>query len=814
MITYVNKSNTAAYSFLYSEVSELLRTHDSYGNVVEYGSPYAVKSFEPMFKEVKGGAETIEEKTYTKVELAEATYKPGKFYIKLDDGSYARSEVDTFDEGKDYFEQTIVNYIDAFEDGVAYFSKVGNEYHKINITEDMEPELNQVYFMSLMTATNYQPGRYYIANDEGKYVLAESPDFDPEVAYFNSDTITSLDELFAYIKDIQTIAPRYTRLPIDEDLFVIDTNTRVITIPPSFAKNGISVQGDEISEIIYFKVDRYYDATDLYLQNILIQWEIKDKDEEGKTITVNGVSTPWVIDIESEPGYIIFGWPLSSKITRAAGNVRFSVRFYKYDKDDIKQPIKYSLSTLTATAAIKEALNFNLAQILADGVQIDDSTGLISDRFENSPLLGDGTTAAEDPVFLADYSLPEFINLDLDSNGFRTVDVKIPVEAVVSDAGQLSYYWRKFDLDGYRAPIDYAITMVKTKDTKRITGKLYYVEDIRGGYTLLSNSINEFTGDDITFDIYERVSEAIINSVGMYYVIAANRVRNTTAETREPDGKFKYCTVPMPVTPTRKTDLPEYQILTQNDSLLKFTATLTDNCEITDAGKMTYQWYYSKTGEDGTFEPIDSEDATKDILVIMGQAETVVDETDEEGNIVSYKITGPVENAEGADGDGYYKIITTNNLNKNLDGSIAQKSQESSVCRVTHAATKMNITLPNANGRVNFSIHEVDAIGGLQIAYALPENSGERAMRTKDDKVTCTWYRYYEGTGNLRDDLIKADALEYRVNSDTLMPVSTTEGNVSIFFPSEPGYYFCEVDNEYNHTHAKRCSRFFNIQEV
>ena len=90
--------------------------------------------------------------------------------------------------------------------------------------------------------------------------------------------IESLSEYFEYIKDLAKIDPIYTRLPLDEEVFEIDANTRAITVPKSFQNNGISVQGDVMSEILYFKINRFYDATDLAQDDmkIYIQWQNAD----------------------------------------------------------------------------------------------------------------------------------------------------------------------------------------------------------------------------------------------------------------------------------------------------------------------------------------------------------------------------------------------------------------------------------------------------------------------------------------------------------------------------------------------------------
>ena len=206
-----------------------------------------------------------------------------------------------------------------------------------------------------------------------------------------ADAITCLEDYFSFIVELNKINSNYTILPLDEDVFTIDANTRQISVPQSFAQNGISIQGDEISEIVYFKINRFYDSTDLATKNIYIQWTAPSGEK--------GVSVPWVIDIESEPNYIIFGWPLSSAITKQAGNVVFAVRFYSLDENTEK--IDYSFATLTQTAQIKPSLNFDIENLATTGVMVDNANALIANRLVNT-IPGDSTIEAVAPKWILD----------------------------------------------------------------------------------------------------------------------------------------------------------------------------------------------------------------------------------------------------------------------------------------------------------------------------------------------------------------------------------------------------------------------------
>ena len=96
--------------------------------------------------------------------------------------------------------------------------------------------------------------------------------------------IGSLEEYFSHLKDLvygdgsltekeQQAGYLFLKLPLDEPAFKIDANSRAIEIPGHYLANGLSVQGDEVAEIVFFEIDRFFDATDLSMQSISIQWE-------------------------------------------------------------------------------------------------------------------------------------------------------------------------------------------------------------------------------------------------------------------------------------------------------------------------------------------------------------------------------------------------------------------------------------------------------------------------------------------------------------------------------------------------------------
>ena len=182
----------------------------------------------------------------------------------------------------------------------------------------------------------------------------------------DSGKINNIDEYFAEIKNLvesPNYDPIFTILPADEEMFHINANTRQIKIPSIFS-SGASVIGDEVAEIIYFDIDRYFDIQDLANTRIFIQCQTASGEKylsDAINITTNF------------PGSdkLIFGWPLTSEITNAAGNVSFAVRFYNRKRDlnpelyainDIAgDELVYSFSTLTHQIKINNSLNFEIS---------------------------------------------------------------------------------------------------------------------------------------------------------------------------------------------------------------------------------------------------------------------------------------------------------------------------------------------------------------------------------------------------------------------------------------------------------------------
>jgi hypothetical protein len=308
-------------------------------------------------------------------------------------------------------------------DRVKMFDAENNGYYFKNI-DALSPELLFEKVESIVDAKSFYDatqtyGMLYVCSRDA----AEG--FDPIMG------ITTLEEYFGWIKNLTEVSRKYTALPLGSDVFEINANTRAITIPANFKKNGIAVQSDDLAEVLYFRIDRYFDYMDLNNTEIFIQWETP-KGADGKP--VKGVSSAYLRDIESEPGKLIFGWALSKDITAYAGTLKFSVRFFQWNDGEEAEgkEMVYSFSTLTASATINPSINLNLK---SDNYIVDDCGDRLVERLENSVVIGGA--GARPPEFTITDLVPNADGYDVDEHP------ELLVQAFAPDAGTLTYTWKR-----------------------------------------------------------------------------------------------------------------------------------------------------------------------------------------------------------------------------------------------------------------------------------------------------------------------------------------------------------------------------------
>lgn len=716
-----------------------------------------------------------------------------------------------------------------------------------------------------LTADTYEPGVYYIADataDSGYALEAADAEFDPNQAYYmqyEKASINSLNEYFSHITTLARINPaKYTRLPLDENLFEINANTRTITVPSDFSKNGVSVQGDEIAEIIYFKINRYFDMDDLSTKQVFIEWSLPS----GRT----GLSKVWsAMDVQTYPGYIIFGWPIDSAVTETPGDIQFTVRFYTADEDNGNM-LLYSWSTLPCKVSIKPTLNFDISDMLEanDADIIRNNDDLILNRLQDS-IIDELDTQAEEPIFFdrdeVDGEPTNFGDLPEKFDMADGVTNILYSSAYAPDGGTVNYRWIKnswaptkyneivLTEDSYKAGTYYIadpnnagkyimesadsvfdsaqkyysarygiqpiasqeITKEQTLDTSREANKTYYYETTPDDTSIKTYSIYGGTieaggnGKGVIGDfeygelygepVYETVTKAVIDGIGRYKVVATNRANKSTASKTS-----TICLVMPPNAPVISKPVLATGYLTEENNyslLYDGTSGLFVTIDKNDRNEVaTYQWL-RRMPEGTEFEEIAG--ATSN----------------------SYNVLGAAYNSGEDLGDGFYKVIISNTLNGDT------VSIESTQMIVTHMPEKPVVSnkedLTGPDKRVDVSLAEART-NGLTFelgAFAAEEETMKQAITAATGEFngpTFKWYRVYDPNHKAEDFDTLADKAyngEYEPDNQDLShaPENATE---QVFKSDEisPGaVYFCQITNHYNGQTTTASTPFYLIQE-
>lgn len=466
--------------------------------------------------------------------------------------------------------------------------------------------------------------------------------------------IATLNQYFAYLQDLITVSSNeniksyFLRLPLDEELFEINANTRAISIPRSFSSNGVGVQGDETAEIIYFSIDRYFDHTDLANEdmNIVIQWETRDKDRQ----VITGISPNFGKDIETIPGKIIFGWPIYSELTESPTPIRFAVRFFQLGAADGEgiRPLTYSLATLPAEISVGATIDYDL---INKTVQEIDKGKMITGRIKNVGIYDPSIPTPKVPTI----STPLYIDgkeadvriADLPEEG----GITLKVSAHPTDIGAVQYNWRKFAYDSatgeyadgsdaLEAGVDNGVYEEVTAD---LGDDLYYritsaqndsvivyspisKEDYLNNTTYNAEQEGFETKDGNFIKLFKRYSTATVNSVGIYTVrVGARNGVNTIEQKFENTNEEKATgiTIPGPLKPV--IEVPEnlgedniIHLIAQDGAITLSTSAHKGEEDENAVVKLTYDW---KKVINGVEESVDGNSVQNSALQIyaLGQ---------------------------------------------------------------------------------------------------------------------------------------------------------------------------------------------------
>lgn len=434
-----------------------------------------------------------------------------------------------------------------------------------------------------------------------------------------NDTIDSIEEYFRHLHDLvytnRTADPeaagdkkykynkvdnpneigeeslKFLRLPLDEPMFEINANTREIQVPRDSWTHG--VKGDEIAEVLFFRINRYFDTTDLAQMNIAIEWN--NGSEVGSTESfIKYVEE----DSKDKDLKIIFGWPLDSKITSNASTVRFSIHFYQAGENT--NQYVYSFHTLPQEIHIKDTLKIDYSK-----VKVENFRDKILGRVSSST--GDKASTATIPYFI----LPSELNTEINdiSNGYSMYAV-----AGRERGESTTYKWycgTPGDKDNSEAlkrgeqeeatyePADDYIQTDKFL-SRKINGTTVAITTYYYGESDKKEIINCYSQEDFNQaaqekgSLYVAVSRYNLDSgksAGQYWVEAYNRYALThKVSLDDKNNNIPVWTITSPLTPSIEV-LPEYFIIGNNN-------VLTANVSNTQDSGTTYSWsYYADEGQ-------------------------------------------------------------------------------------------------------------------------------------------------------------------------------------------------------------------------
>lgn len=599
-------------------------------------------------------------------------------------------------------------------------------------------------------------------------------------------TFTSLEEYYTRIGDLTRLHAdqvgasednegyskysKFLMLPMDEihgnNVLVIDPNSRAINIPASFARNGVSVTGDELAETLLFEIDRFFDVTDLVTTDIYVQWTNPKGDEGASKITM--------IDYNSKAGKLLFGWPLTSKVTvendnQTNGQLKFAVRFFKRDGSG---KINYNLNTLPATVTIKQALYTDWN----DTIEIDDPAQELKLAIENGPA-SDGPQP-QAPVFFTD--LHEIRYLDEGVSDEYKDSAELEIRVGTTDSGVRDYYWYfkpryivdNEAVDGDTIQTFQKETYVKTSDVTPVVGKKYYEDKGEGGFVPYDPTADNF---DIS-KAYEPNSVHLVqwedgkHVTGNYWAEARNRVGKRTAK-----GISKTTLIPCPEDIVYAEDgkLATDRFLhygeTPEDGEAPLLETRLDVKTVAtpEACNISYKWEYTPE-YNGTMS---------EVMIV-----------DSEGVEVGPASTTAALNTNKP---GWYRVTATASLNKEEMYRVSDNT-----CRVL-APIKKPVVTPAAGGEAISLDVTLDTPTKISVSVEA------LAPHTETDGITYTWYRNKPDQNGTPITLDDPDVVAIDNDEITVKLLSTDKEGVEFFY--------CVVTNKLADQTASTTSALFNI---
>ena len=604
-----------------------------------------------------------------------------------------------------------------------------------------------------------------------------------------SNGITSLNEYFQHIEELAELAigegrsgsdPYFLRLPLDEPFFEINANTRGITVPGELSQVG--VVGDKLAEILFFKIDRYYDAVDLDTRHIYIEWELPDG--------TRGISRDFLKDTQSEKDKIIFGWLIDDVLTAQIGTIRFAVRFVEWtdrgDEAAANAQLLYSFSSLPATISISDTLHYTLFE---DDEELQYNTDnnvtaiqTFRGAFENANPDSTDETA---PALAA---IPKFVrNLDANatllSEGLYTRNLeggakgqpegslKLIGEAYSPDSGSITYMF------GFKAQQEDGTQGMATKhDFIEVTdysdeNRSYFVKADNGIYEQVSQTDIEALPEGTK--VYEKIAYAIATRPGYYKVNARNRVSGKKTNTA--DSYMLY--IPYAAMPEVTTQMASRFVISQVDYEEQFNENAQSGANATSNIEYVPTAASATAPATITLAPVvkasdgSAAGQTENLSYQWYKSDDIYDTNMENAVLIEGATAATLEVST----PGCYALKVDNHFNNDHTET---ELLDAGVCRVTRMPEKPAI---------NWSEWEATIVAGRVNIPDLEVSVGDH------DKVLYAWHKITDNVED-KDPIAEADMLQASGELEF-----NTEGKAMLpFRPLTNGRYYLILENQLN----------------
>ena len=399
------------------------------------------------------------------------------------------------------------------------------------------------------------------------------------------------------------------RLPLTEPVFEINPDTREITVPKQFKENGLTIQGDKLAEIVWFKMPRFFDLTDFYNfkndgtktnsdfedYHTYIEWYNPSAKLDEH---VRGVDLAYAMTCDEE--YIYFGWPLADKVSGEAGTIQFTVRFLGVNEGEIK----FNFSTRIQSCVIKTTLNFNL---LSGQFKADSWEDLIYSR----PVYSGVVNSIESPAPIILEGLVD---------GYQDLEPYTVHYEAEGEPGTTGYKEAHDEIEYKLALNVKAAAPNSANDTQELVFVWYHQVDAMTGLGQVPASVAEtaietsaLSGDDAMGYHTAAQSTYTVNKVGRYTVQIGNTLSSGGAGE---DKRTRYVytgvvEVPAPTVPildnsgivTRGYTDTVYRNQYSGEVLYNETILTTSISNAVEGDTPHYQWKrrYVKSKENGQF---------------------------------------------------------------------------------------------------------------------------------------------------------------------------------------------------------------------